>query len=87
MTPAAQVAVGAVRAYQWTLRPVIGANCRFWPSCSDYAIEAFRSHGALRGGSLAAGRILRCNPWCDGGYDPVPPAAAPTAAPGDNKRV
>jgi uncharacterized protein len=83
VTPAAHVAVGAVRAYQWTLRPVIGANCRFWPSCSDYAIEAFRTHGALRGSGLAAHRILRCNPWCDGGYDPVPPASPA----GDNKRA
>ena len=55
-------------------------NCRFLPSCSDYAIEAFRCHGGLRGGMLAAGRILRCNPWCVSGYDPVPPSArdAPT---------
>ena len=74
MTPAAHVAIGAVRAYQWTIRPVIGANCRFWPSCSDYAIEAFRAYGAVRGSGLAARRVLRCNPWCDGGYDPVPPA-------------
>ena len=95
MTPAAHVAVGAVRAYQWTIRPVIGANCRFWPSCSDYAIEAFRTHGALRGSGLAARRILRCNPWCDSGYDPVPPPKpAPQPAPkratapvGDNMRV
>ena len=49
MTPAAQLAIGAVRAYQWTIRPVIGANCRFLPSCSDYAIEAIRGHGAVRG--------------------------------------
>ena len=78
MTPAAHLAVGAVRAYQWTIRPVIGANCRFFPSCSDYAIEAFKTHGVARGGGLATWRIVRCNPWCDGGYDPVPPAAAPT---------
>ena len=51
MTPAAHVAVGVVRTYQWTLRPFIGANCRFWPSCSEYAIEAFRIHGALHGGA------------------------------------
>ena len=79
MTPAAHLAVGAVRAYQWTIRPVIGANCRFWPSCSDYAIEAFRAHGAWHGSGLAARRIVRCNPWCDGGYDPVPPAATASA--------
>jgi uncharacterized protein len=72
MTPAAHVAVGAVRIYQWTVRPVIGANCRFLPSCSDYAIDAFRAHGALRGSGLAARRILRCHPWNGGGYDPVP---------------
>ena len=65
--------IGAVRAYQWTVRPLIGANCRFYPSCSDYAIEALRVHGALRGSGLAARRILRCNPWNEGGYDPVPP--------------
>ncbi len=68
----AEIAVGIVRAYQWTIRPVIGANCRFWPSCSDYAIEAFRTHGALRGGVLTTRRILRCNPWHEGGVDPVP---------------
>jgi putative membrane protein insertion efficiency factor len=73
MSIAAEIAVGAVRAYQWTVRPLIGANCRFWPSCSDYAVEALRTHGALRGSALAGWRILRCNPWCDGGYDPVPP--------------
>ena len=70
--PAVPVAIGLIRIYQWTLRPFIGANCRFFPSCSEYAIEAFRQHGALRGGALAAKRILRCNPWHEGGYDPVP---------------
>jgi putative membrane protein insertion efficiency factor len=82
MSVGAQVAIGAVRAYQWTLRPVIGDNCRFFPSCSEYAIEAFRAHGVARGGCLSAWRIVRCNPWCDGGYDPVPPPVAPTGAPG-----
>ncbi len=67
----AGLAIGAIRVYQWTLRPMIGANCRFEPSCSEYAIAALRRHGALRGGALATGRILRCNPW-RGGYDPVP---------------
>lgn len=73
MNPASGLAIGAVRLYQWTLRPFIGANCRFEPSCSEYAIEALRAHGALRGGGRAAWRILRCNPWNEGGYDPVPP--------------
>jgi putative membrane protein insertion efficiency factor len=72
MSPTAHVAIGAVRVYQWTIRPVIGNNCRFSPSCSDYAIEAIGSHGVLRGGKLAARRVLRCNPWNEGGDDPVP---------------
>ncbi|RAI59844.1 membrane protein insertion efficiency factor YidD [Roseicella frigidaeris] len=80
MTPAAQALRGAVIAYQWTLRPLIGAQCRFHPSCSHYALEALQRHGALRGGWLATRRILRCNPWHPGGEDPVPPAAAPRAA-------
>ncbi|WP_428492297.1 membrane protein insertion efficiency factor YidD [Rhodopila sp.] len=69
---AAAVAIGMVRTYQWTLRPVIGSHCRFWPSCSEYAVEALRMHGAARGTALAARRILRCNPWHEGGIDPVP---------------
>jgi len=72
MSLAAQLAIVAVRSYQWTIRPMIGPNCRFWPSCSDYAIEAFRTHGALAGGALTTRRILRCNPWHEGGVDPVP---------------
>ncbi|HEY6433211.1 MAG TPA: membrane protein insertion efficiency factor YidD [Acetobacteraceae bacterium] len=72
VTFAAWLGIGAVRVYQWTLRPFIGPNCRFYPSCSEYAVEALRSHGALRGSGLAAWRILRCNPWTAGGYDPVP---------------
>lgn len=72
MSPAAVVIAGAVKTYQWTVRPLLGPNCRFHPSCSDYAVEALRTHGALRGGGLAARRILRCNPWNAGGFDPVP---------------
>jgi putative membrane protein insertion efficiency factor len=70
----AAVLTGAVRAYQWTLRPLIGAHCRFEPSCSEYAIEALAQHGACRGAALAARRVLRCNPWNPGGFDPLPPA-------------
>ena len=61
-----------VRLYQWTLRPFIGAQCRFEPSCSEYAVSALQAHGSLRGTVLAAGRVLRCNPWNPGGFDPVP---------------
>lgn len=73
MTPAAAALTGAVRVYQYTLRPFIGAHCRYEPSCSHYAVEALRLHGALRGSALSARRILRCNPWQAGGFDPVPP--------------
>ena len=72
MNPAAIVLEGLVRGYQWTIRPLIGANCRFHPGCSDYAVDALRTHGALRGSALAARRVLRCNPWNEGGFDPVP---------------
>ncbi|WP_419731282.1 membrane protein insertion efficiency factor YidD [Lichenicola sp.] len=51
---------------------MLGPNCRFVPSCSDYAIEALMLHGAFRGTGLAGARILRCNPWHPGGHDPVP---------------
>ncbi len=74
---AAAVLRGAVLAYPWTLRPVLGCNCRFHPSCSDYALEALRGHGAARGAWLAARRVLRCNPWHPGGPDPVPPPPPP----------
>jgi putative membrane protein insertion efficiency factor len=73
MSPAALMLSGAVRVYELTLRPVIGAHCRFFPSCSAYAREALRLHGAGRGSALAAKRILRCHPWHPGGYDPVSP--------------
>ena len=69
----ARLLIFGVRIYQWTLRPFIGAHCRFEPSCSAYAIEALQTHGAAAGAGLTARRVLRCNPWCDGGNDPVPP--------------
>jgi putative membrane protein insertion efficiency factor len=74
-SPLAWLLTGGIVAYEWTLRPVIGANCRFFPSCSAYAKEAIAVHGAARGSLLAARRILRCNPWNEGGLDPVPPCA------------
>ena len=66
------VLVAAIRGYQYAIRPLIGANCRFYPSCSDYAREAVERHGALKGTWLAVRRILRCHPYHPGGYDPVP---------------
>ncbi|WP_432695766.1 membrane protein insertion efficiency factor YidD [Marinobacterium sp. YM272] len=62
-----------IRAYQYLISPFLGSNCRFYPSCSSYAIEAIRSHGPLKGSWLALRRILRCHPFSEGGIDPVPP--------------
>jgi putative membrane protein insertion efficiency factor len=64
--------LAALTAYRYLLRPLLGANCRFYPSCSDYASEAIERHGALRGLLLALRRLGRCHPWHPGGYDPVP---------------
>lgn len=61
-----------LRAYQYAVRPLLGANCRFYPSCSDYAREAIVRHGAGKGSWLAARRLARCHPYHPGGYDPVP---------------
>jgi len=65
-----------VRVYQWTISPMLGARCRFYPSCSCYAHEALERHGALAGTWLAAKRLARCHPFSAGGYDPVPDARA-----------
>jgi putative membrane protein insertion efficiency factor len=61
-----------LRGYQYALRPMLGANCRFYPSCSEFAREAIERHGAMRGLWLAARRLSRCHPYHPGGYDPVP---------------
>ena len=64
--------VGAISLYRLAVSPVLPPSCRYWPSCSEYAIEAIQRHGALRGGWLAARRVGRCHPFNPGGYDPVP---------------
>jgi putative membrane protein insertion efficiency factor len=61
-----------VRFYQLALSPLLPPSCRFYPTCSCYAIEALQRHGALRGIWLATRRISRCHPWNPGGHDPVP---------------
>ena len=66
------VLVFGIRAYQMVLSPLLPAACRYFPSCSQYAIEAIEKHGAMRGSWLAARRIARCHPFRPGGYDPVP---------------
>lgn len=70
-----QILIGLVRGYRLLLSPWLGSHCRFAPTCSAYALEALERHGALRGGLLAARRLVRCHPWCQGGHDPVPEQA------------
>jgi hypothetical protein len=66
--------IGLVRFYRLAISPWLGMNCRFQPTCSEYAIEALRRHGVFRGTWLAVKRIGRCHPWGGSGYDPVPGA-------------
>ncbi|MGC3872301.1 membrane protein insertion efficiency factor YidD [Halomonas sp. GXIMD04776] len=65
--------IGIIRLYQYGISPLLGPRCRFWPSCSHYAIEALQLYGPFKGGWLALKRILKCHPWHAGGIDPVPP--------------
>lgn len=69
--------VALLRAYQLVVSPLLGPRCRFYPSCSSYAIQALTEHGLLRGTYLTGRRLLRCHPWNPGGLDPVPTAAQP----------
>jgi len=69
------VLIGLVRGYRLLLSPWIGNACRFEPSCSAYAVQALQDHGAAAGSYLTVARLVRCNPWCDGGCDPVPDVA------------
>jgi len=64
--------VWLVRLYQILISPLLGPRCRFYPTCSEYAAEALKRHGALRGAWLAIRRVIRCHPWNPGGVDPVP---------------
>lgn len=61
-----------IRIYQWVISPILGPKCRFTPTCSHYAVEAFNKHGLFKGFWLAIKRISRCHPWGPHGYDPVP---------------
>lgn len=69
-----------LRTYQYALSPFLGPSCRFYPTCSNYAIEAVREHGAARGSLLAVKRLCKCHPWHPGGVDPVPKNTAETSA-------
>ena len=86
MTFLRKLAVVPIRVYQRLLSPMVGQRCRYYPSCSEYAAQAIGKFGILRGLVLAGWRLLRCNPWSDGGFDPVedqrlfkPRAPAPSA--------
>ena len=72
--------LGLVWLYSHTVSPLLGANCRFQPTCSAYAAEALRRYGAFRGGWLALKRIGRCHPWGGSGYDPLPEDEPPVPA-------
>ena len=76
MSPAAHAAILLVRAYRMAIAPFLAGRCRYLPTCSAFALEAIETHGAVRGGALAARRILRCHPLGGHGYDPVPPRRA-----------
>ena len=71
MTALRALAIAPIRVYQRAISPALGNRCRYYPSCSEYAVQAIRSYGILRGLVLAAWRLLRCNPWSHGGFDHV----------------
>jgi putative membrane protein insertion efficiency factor len=67
-----RIAIGLLWIYRYLLSPLLGPRCRFMPSCSEYAMQALHTHGAVRGGWLSARRLCKCHPWHPGGFDPVP---------------
>jgi uncharacterized protein len=70
--PLSYLFIGVIKIYQYTISPLLGASCRYTPTCSQYGIEAFKKHGALKGGYLTVKRVLSCHPWGGHGHDPVP---------------
>lgn len=69
---AQKIIIQCIAGYRYFISPLLGENCRFYPSCSHYTLVAIEQYGLVRGLLLAMKRILRCHPWCAGGYDPVP---------------
>jgi putative membrane protein insertion efficiency factor len=67
-----RLVLGLIRLYQLLLSPLLGANCRFEPTCSVYATEAIKRYGVIKGGYLSFRRLIKCHPFHEGGYDPVP---------------
>ena len=76
-----------IKLYQWTISPLLGPVCRYYPSCSHYGYTAIDRHGAVKGTALTAWRILRCNPWSPGGVDHVPPGSVRDGTNGCASRV
>jgi putative membrane protein insertion efficiency factor len=75
------VLIALLRVYRAVISPLYGEVCRYYPSCSAYALGAVQEHGSIRGSWLAARRLARCHPWAAGGYDPVPPRHTPRESP------
>lgn len=70
--PVITLLTGIIWLYKKTISPLLPPACRFYPTCSEYAVQALKKHGLIKGLALSIWRILRCNPFCKGGYDPVP---------------
>ncbi|RUO76224.1 membrane protein insertion efficiency factor YidD [Idiomarina seosinensis] len=66
------IPIALIKIYQWTISPILGPRCRFYPTCSQYACEAIEKHGTIRGIGLASKRLAKCHPGSEGGFDPVP---------------
>ena len=67
-----KLCLGSIKGYQLLVSPLLGNNCRFYPSCSCYAAESIESHGVIKGGYFSLRRLIKCHPFHTGGYDPVP---------------
>ena len=94
MRVARAILVTPIRLYQRLISPALGQRCKYYPSCSEYAVQAIRTFGILRGSVLAFWRLLRCNPWSRGGFDPIedqrlfkPPTSAAGATNGYSIRI